>query len=75
IWINIEYTIRSLFSCKSRRVNKRRLDNRNKISEVVTLNKLNYMTDINGELGQLNIAEEKYCYFVVWSPIGTQIII
>jgi len=25
--------------------------------------------------GQLNIAEKKYCYFVVWSPKGNQIII
>ncbi|KAL5238042.1 hypothetical protein ACI65C_005452 [Semiaphis heraclei] len=51
--------------------------------EAVTLKKLKYMTDYNGKLvlkktdnyyfqvqGQLNIAEKKYCYFVVWSPKG-----
>ncbi|XP_025413489.1 uncharacterized protein LOC112685735 [Sipha flava] len=51
--------------------------------EAVTLEKLKYMTDYKGKLvikktdnyyfqvqGQLNIAEKKYCYFVVWSPKG-----
>lgn len=56
--------------------------------EAVTLKKLKYMVDNKGKLvlkktdnyyyqvqGQLNIAEKKYCYFVVWSPKGNKIII
>jgi len=51
--------------------------------EAVALKKLKCMTDCEGKLvlkksdnyyfqvqGQLNIAEKKYCYFVVWTPKG-----